>query len=159
MEVFKHRTIAGFERICIRFPLKPSGLIIGAIKSVGGRYRRACGSSRACWYLPLENLGALIQSLGDDPLATMLSAIQSQDTAPEPPAPPLHSVPPPPTAPPAIDEPDSHEEPGTARPHKRQRRSVRIQPSNQCYACGYEVKMQIQTGHFHESPIPHDCGF
>ena len=140
MEVFIHHTTTGHERVCIRFPSKPSQTIIATIKAAGGRYRRASEGNRACWYVPMQSLDTLVQSLGEDPLAAMLSAVHTQDAAPEQvPLPPPPAISP--LAPPSTDEPDSYEEPGNARPHKRQRRSVRVQPSNDCFACGYEVNL------------------
>ena len=49
---FAHKTELGHNRICIRFGQRPDASIIVAIKSHGGRYRKA-KDALPCWYVPL----------------------------------------------------------------------------------------------------------
>ena len=94
MEVWCHETATKERRICIRFEAKPPQGLISTLKEHGARYRRAKAGSLPCWYLPRESLAALLEALGEHPLATALSPhLGSNGSAPSSLAPALAPAP------------------------------------------------------------------
>jgi len=159
MEVYAHTTERGMERVCVVFEVKPSATLRHAFKNTGqARYRNA-GQGQSAWFIPLEHVASLVTALGhDQDWAELREALRQH----------LPEV----SLPTVVGEvvvreevaptPEEAEEPGTARPRKRQRRSARAAPETEgCFACQFEIRMLRQCGKYCESPISHTeaCGF
>jgi len=168
MEVFSHETGRHEQRICIRFAAKPPEQLRLTLKAHGARFRRAVAGQASCWYLPRDQVQALCVALAGHPLAAQLQAfvpaplaimeqvVQAGVAAPAGPETGAVEE--------AQDAQDADDEPGQGQPapppRKRQRRSPRANPGS-CVACMWQLRMQIETGRYHEPVIQHDsgCGF
>ena len=152
MEVWLKTTHLGESRVCIRFERRPENTLLTVIKRHRGRYRRGNAGERSCWYIPVGCAAALAQDLltRHHQLADQINALLN---APAPVAsPPAPAVPSPQAASPPAQAA------ATSR-HTRQRRSGRIPPTQECFACLFEVRELRRIGRFVESPVPHNCGF
>ena len=151
MEVWSKMTHLGESRVCIRFESRPENTLLTVIKRHRGRYRRGNAGERSCWYIPVGCAAALAQDLltRHHQLADQIKALLNAAPVASPPAP---AVPSPQAASPPAQA-------ATSSRHTRQRRSGRKQPTNECFACLFEVRELRRIGRFVESPVPHNCGF